>query len=74
MHPIREHREDMFMTQKNLADIMGVSTATISKWESWKQSVSDERILKLARVLKCPNLRQQMIDTVPDFVGYEDMV
>ena len=48
MNIVRELRKSAGMQQKELASIVGVSTATISDWETQKKNPSGERLRKLA--------------------------
>jgi transcriptional regulator with XRE-family HTH domain len=41
------------LTQKQLADKIGVSPKTISYWETGRNKPSSENLLKLALILKC---------------------
>ena len=50
---IREFRKARDMTMRNLAEQMGVSVATVSRWESGEDYPAAARLPKLADVLDC---------------------
>lgn len=52
MLSIKDARKRAGLTQKQLADAMGVSRAAVSSWER-QSAPSTKRIRKLARVLGC---------------------
>lgn len=63
-------REEVRLTQAQLAVLVGVTTNTIQNWESGKSGVDQiERFLKLCEVLGC-NL-QDLIEYVSDSNGEE---
>ena len=51
--PIRMLRERMGMTMCELADRMGVSVATVSRWETGEMIPVTTRLRALADVLHC---------------------
>lgn len=52
MAEIRYLRERMGLTQRQLADMIGVTRVAVSWWESGKQPPSDEHHAALIRVLR----------------------
>lgn len=50
---IKTARMSKAMTQKQLADVMGVKRTTVSMWESGASLPSADKLPKLARVLGC---------------------
>ena len=48
---IRQVRESINMTQKQLSDIMGISFVTISQWENGKRKPKYETLQKIASAL-----------------------
>lgn len=53
MEGIREKREALDITQKQLADKMGVERSTVAKWEAGAAFPSASKLPKLAEVLGC---------------------
>ena len=51
--PIRKLRERLGMTMFELADRMGVSVATVSRWETGEAVPVTTRLGALADVLRC---------------------
>lgn len=61
---VAELRKRLGMTQRQLADAVGVTESTISNWEQGRNSLEGlERFVKLCRVLQC---------TPDDLVEYVD--
>ena len=50
VHPLKEFRERQTppLTQDQLADLLGVSKASISRWESGRRKVDQELLPKVA--------------------------
>ena len=61
MNKIQHYRERAGYTQSDLADIMQVSTKTITRWESGVSNPDYTQGYKLARILKVP-----MVDILPE--------
>lgn len=57
---IRERRLDLQLTQKQLASLADVSTATIEDYENGHMRPSVEKLLKVCKALKIDEIR---IDT-----------
>lgn len=52
---LKNRREELELTQKEVADYVGVSEATISRWESGEiKNLKRNRIASLAKVLNLP--------------------
>lgn len=51
--PIRMLRKRLGMTMYELADRMGVSVASVSRWETGKELPASARLVALADVLGC---------------------
>ena len=50
---IRERRVELGLTQKEVASAVGVSEATVSRWEAGEiENMRRDRIFNLARVLR----------------------
>lgn len=56
-------------SQKKLADLLGVSKPSVSNWLSGKNKISDENIIKLAKVTKKSPEDIQKIFAVNSVVG-----
>ena len=50
---IKKMREKRGLTQKNLADKIGVAQQHISRWETGKHRPSIDTVQKLAEILNC---------------------
>lgn len=50
---IREFRKEMHLTQKQLADRLGVSHSTIQKWESGAVEMPGQALIGLCSVFGC---------------------
>lgn len=50
---IRQFREQLGMTQKELAEALGLQQATISFWENGKIAPSNQNLIRLADILGC---------------------
>ncbi len=48
---LREHRERLGLTRRELSVRLGVTESTIERWETSKTGIPDERKLELAKVL-----------------------
>jgi transcriptional regulator with XRE-family HTH domain len=57
MSQIKKLREKAGLTQRALAEKIGVSEITVRKWESGHRTPRLRRIRRLAKVLKCGILR-----------------
>lgn len=53
MQKIKELREAKGLTQKYIADAMGVDQAAVAKWESGKAMPTAAKLPKLALLLGC---------------------
>lgn len=61
---VAELRKRLGLTQRQLADAVGVTESTISNWEQGRNSLEWlERVAKLCRALQC---------TPDDLIGYVD--
>lgn len=49
---VRERREELEMSQRELANALGVSAAVLSRWESGKQPVPEGRYEQIAAALR----------------------
>lgn len=54
MTTLRELRQSRFLEQRELAQLMGVSEASISNWETGKKRPRLSHIRKLAELLGVP--------------------
>jgi transcriptional regulator with XRE-family HTH domain len=62
---IAELRRAVGMTQRQLADAVGVTESTVSNWEQGRNALKQlEQFAKLCKVLKC---------SPDDLVGYVDL-
>ena len=50
---IREHRERIGLSQKQLAAALGVDSSAVSLWESGKTAPTMKNLIRLAEVFKC---------------------
>jgi len=53
MEGIKQKREALNITQKQLADRLGVERSTVAKWEAGAAFPSAAKLPKLAEVLGC---------------------
>ncbi len=53
MNIIEEKRVRMGLTQKDLAEIIGVDRTTVGKWELGRSIPRVEKLLALAKTLNC---------------------
>lgn len=53
MEGIKQKREALNITQKQLADRMGVERSTVAKWEAGAAFPAAAKLPKLAEVLGC---------------------
>jgi transcriptional regulator with XRE-family HTH domain len=62
MHPLRQYRTDHELSQKQLADLLGVSDATITHIETGKRRVTPENAIEwesktgVSREVLCPEI------------------
>lgn len=50
---LKKIRENRKMSQRSLANFMGVSPAAVAQWETGANSISTENLIKLADALGC---------------------
>ena len=50
---LRAKRVEKGFTQKELANALGVATATYNRWEIGKTDITNKDIMKLLQVLEC---------------------
>ena len=50
---IKKMREQRGLTQKQLADLIGVAQQHVSRWENGKHRPSIDTVQKLAEILNC---------------------
>ena len=50
---IAKHRKELNYTQEQLADILGVSRQSISKWESHIAYQETEKLIELGKIFDC---------------------
>ena len=69
-------RRDQNYTQEQLADILGVSRQTVSKWESGGAYPETEKIIRLSEMFGCTTdyLLKDSVDTEPKIDGEEKNV
>lgn len=53
MWAIKERREELGMTQTELAEKVGVDQSSVAYWESGRYLPSTANLLKLSQVLDC---------------------
>lgn len=53
MDGVKQKRQFLGITQKQLADTMGVERSTVAKWETGAAMPSGTKLRKLAAVLGC---------------------
>ena len=51
---VRELRTAAGMTQKQLADKVGVTIPTVSKWELNQRTLETERVIQISRIFGVP--------------------
>lgn len=51
---VRELRTAAGMTQKQLADMVGVTVPTVSKWELNQRTLETERVIQISRIFGVP--------------------
>lgn len=70
MTKIADLRKELGLTQRQLADAVGVTESTISNWEKNRNGVEwFERVAKLCSTLKCePNQLIDYIDPLEETV------
>jgi transcriptional regulator with XRE-family HTH domain len=67
MAKLKTLREDRFLTQEELAELVGITPLTISRWENSKRKPRFKSIRKLAKVLNVnPKEIDKMIETFED--------
>ena len=49
---LRQRRKELGLTLKQVADAVGVSEATVQRWEAGTMSIRYNRVVKLAEVLR----------------------
>ena len=73
---IKQAREDLSMSQKTLAGLLGVQTQTVWRWEKGEREPNWEMIQKIAKLLNAPLLTtttddlRQDISKAPLGLGY----
>lgn len=50
---ISNKREELALTQADIANILGVDRSTVAKWETGQSLPRAELLPKLAQILKC---------------------
>ncbi|MGO2307072.1 MAG: LexA family protein [Providencia sp.] len=50
---VKFRRRQLKMTQKDVAELVGISASAVTQWESDSTGLSAENLLKLSSVLKC---------------------
>lgn len=53
MTAIRDYRKRMGLTQKQIADMLGVTAPTVTQWESGERKPNIIMLKKLSVILKC---------------------
>ena len=51
-HRIRVRRVELHMQQKDLGDLVGITQAHISEWETGRRALRIEQAMQLAKALK----------------------
>lgn len=51
---VRELRTAAGMTQKQLADMVGVTVPAVSKWELNQRTLETERVIQISRIFGVP--------------------
>ena len=46
---LRALRKEMYLSPSELATELGVTHASISRWENWRMAINSENIIKLAK-------------------------
>lgn len=73
---IKQARENLGMSQKTLAGLLGVQTQTVWRWEKGEREPSWEIIQNIANLLNAPQLTESVNDlgqsqkTIPLGLGY----
>ena len=55
---IKQARENVGMSQKTLAELLGVQTQTVWRWEKGDREPNWEMLQKIAQILNAPNLTE----------------
>lgn len=53
MNPIREYRLKRKLTQEELAEMVGVDSSNVAKWETGVHKPRADMLVLLAKVLQC---------------------
>lgn len=53
-NPLKRYREENGLTQKALADLLGVTDVTISRWESGERLIGRRNMFIVAKKTKIP--------------------
>lgn len=53
MTALREYRKRIGLTQKQIADMLGVTAPTVTQWESGERKPNIIMLKKLSVILKC---------------------
>lgn len=53
MQKILKRRKEQAISQRQLANILGIDRSTVAKWETGKALPRAEMLVKLAAVLQC---------------------
>lgn len=75
IHPLKIFRERQTppLTQEQLADVLGVSKAAVSRWEAGARRIDDELLPKVSEVTGIPRteLRPDLVRLLDDSRGPE---
>lgn len=53
MNAIRQRREELKLSQEQLAEILGIDRSAVAKWETGKAMPTADKLPELARILGC---------------------
>lgn len=54
MHPLKAHRKAFGLTQKALADLLGVERETVARWETGRLNIGTDSLGKVAEATGIP--------------------
>lgn len=54
MNNIKKRRKECKMSQREVAEQLGIDTSTVAKWETGASKPRVDTLVKLAGIYKCP--------------------
>jgi transcriptional regulator with XRE-family HTH domain len=67
-HPLAEFRKRQRITQEALSDILGVSSITVSRWETGTRKIALNRLAEVSRLTGIPkkHLRPDLVVAIEE--------